>query len=132
MKNKVCQKYLRDIGKNLSCSAGVKHVLLHDFAERIYCYEAEVGEASYDKLCVEFGAPEDIAKSFEGAALSDNIRSRAKKYFVTKIIAVALAVALVAVTALLIYIIKEASGTTVVSDAYESVSGITNKITYKK
>ena len=126
MQNKVCRKYLRDVKAKLPCSGSIKHVLIKDLGERISEFAAEQ-QISYDELCLQFGTPAEVAHGFEGAEVSSDIKTRAKRYFKAKIAAAVLAALLVAVTVLLVVIIKESSGHIVASDAYE-ISGVFNRI----
>lgn len=127
LQNKVCRKYLRDVKAKLPCSGSIKQVLIKDLGERISEFAAEQ-QISYDELCLQFGAPAEVAHGFEGAEVSSDIKTRAKRYFKAKIAAAVLAALLVAVTVLLVVIIKESSGHIVASDAYE-ISGVFNDIT---
>ena len=114
MQNKVCRKYLRDVKAKLPCSGSVKQVLIKDLGERISEFAAEQ-QISYDELCDQFGTPAEVAHGFEGAEVSSDIKTRAKRYFKAKIAAAVLAALLVAVTVLLGIVIKEGSGKVVVS-----------------
>ena len=126
MQNKVCRKYLRDVKAKLPCSGSIKQMLIKDLGERISEFAAEQ-QISYDELCLQFGTPAEVAHGFEGAEVSSDIKTRAKRYFKAKIAAAVLAALLVAVTVLLVVIIKESSGHIVTSDAYE-ISGVFNRI----
>ena len=127
MQNKVCRKYLRDVKAKLPCSGSVKQVLIKELGERISEFAADRDQVSYDALCDQLGTPAEVARSFEGAEVSSDIKTRAKRYFKAKIAAAVLAALLVAVTVLLVVIIKESSGHIVASDAYE-ISGVFNRI----
>ena len=126
MQNKVCRKYLRDVKAKLPCSGSIKQMLIKDLGERISEFAAEQ-QISYDELCLQFGTPAEVAHGFEGAEVSSDIKTRAKRYFKAKIAAAVLAALLVAVTVLLVVIVKESSGHIVTSDAYE-ISGVFNRI----
>lgn len=115
MQNKVCRKYLRDVKAKLPCSGSVKQVLIKDLGERISEFAAEQ-QISYDELCLQFGTPAEVAHGFEGAEVSFDIKTRAKRYFKAKIAAAVLAALLVAVTVLLVVIVKETSGRVEVSN----------------
>ena len=115
MQNKVCRKYLRDVKAKLPCSGSVKQVLIKDLGERISEFAAEQ-QISYDELCLQFGTPAEVAHGFEGAEVSSDIKTRAKRYFKAKIAAAVLAALLVAVTVLLVVIVKETSGRVEVSN----------------
>ena len=129
--SKTAKKYLRDISKKMSCSGSLRHVLLGELRSRVYDFAAEQSAVTFESLCEQFGTPEEVAHGFDCTEVTEDIKNRAKKYFGAKISAIALAVALVAVTAFLIVIIKESSGTVTISDAHEKIVGITNNITYK-
>ena len=115
MQNKVCRKYLRDVKAKLPCSGSVKQVLIKDLGERISEFAAEQ-QISYDELCLQFGTPAEVAHGFEGAEVSSDIKTRAKRYFKAKIAAAVLAALLVAVAVLLVVIVKETSGRVEVSN----------------
>ena len=115
MQNKVCRKYLRDVKAKLPCSGSIKQVLIKELGERISEFAAEQ-QISYDELCLQFGTPAEVAHGFEGAEVSSDIKTRAKRYFKAKIAAAVLAALLVAVTVLLVVIVKETSGRVEVSN----------------
>ena len=115
MQNKVCRKYLRDVKAKLPCSGSIKQMLIKDLGERISEFAAEQ-QISYDELCLQFGTPAEVARGFEGAEVSSDIKTRAKRYFKAKIAAAVLAALLVAVTVLLVVIVKETSGRVEVSN----------------
>lgn len=115
MQNKVCRKYLRDVKAKLPCSGSVKQVLIKELGERISEFAAEQ-QISYDELCLQFGTPAEVAHGFEGAEVSSDIKTRAKRYFKAKIAAAVLAALLVAVAVLLVVIVKETSGRVEVSN----------------
>ena len=116
---KTVKKYLRDIGQKMSCSGSLRHVLLGDLRSRVYDFAAEQSAITFEALCEQFGTPEEVARSFDCTEVTEDIKNRAKKYFGAKIAAIALAVALVAVTVLLIIIVKGSSGTVEVSDVHK-------------
>lgn len=116
MQNKVCRKYLRDVKAKLPCSGSVKQVLIKDLGERISEFAADRDQVSYDELCFQLGTPAEVAHGFEGAEVSSDIKTRAKRYFKAKIAAAVLAALLVAVTVLLVVIVKETSGRVEVSN----------------
>ena len=116
MQNKVCRKYLRDVKAKLPCSGSVKQVLIKELGERISEFAADRDQVSYDELCDQLGTPAEVAHGFEGAEVSSDIKTRAKRYFKAKIAAAVLAALLVAVTVLLVVIVKETSGRVEVSN----------------
>ena len=117
--NSACRRYLHEIKATLPCFGSKAHVMIKDIREKICELDFESGEPCYEELCEQLGTPAEVARGFGGTSIDNNIKQRAKRYFKVKILAAALAVLLVAVTALLIVIIKETSGRTVISNAYE-------------
>lgn len=108
---KTVKKYLRDIGQKMSCSGSMRYALLGELRSRVYDFAVEQPAVTFEALCEQFGTPEEVARGFDCTEVTEDIKNRAKKYFGAKIAAIALAVALVAVTVFLVVVIKEKTGT---------------------
>lgn len=119
--SKTVKNYLRDIGKRMSCSGSLRHVLLGELRSRVYDFAAERSAVTFEVLCEQFGTPEQVARGFDCTEMTENIKKRAKKYFGTKIAAITLAVALVGVTLFLVIVIKEKTGIIYITNAHEII-----------
>ena len=130
---KQIRKYCSDVGKELTCSSGIKRVFISELKSRIYdfCEERSEDELTRDRLEEHFGLPKEIAQSFFSENDLTRLKKREKKNTIFLVlIAVVLLLVLSFITYFIIEVIRNSthSITTTVTPKDISIYSATSKI----
>lgn len=96
MEKKICQKnkktarqYLRLVRRTLSGSLGVKAMVMQDLRGQVFDYLDDFdGGLTIEQLIEDLGPPKEVGESYFAKRDLDDIKKRAKRYVVWRIVAI--------------------------------------------
>lgn len=96
MEKKMCQKnkktvrqYLRLVRRTLSGSLGVKAMVMQDLRGQVFDYlDGFEGGLTVEQLIEDLGPPKEVGESYLAKRDLDDIKKRAKRYVVWRIVAI--------------------------------------------
>lgn len=108
------KKYYSFIKKNLSCSFNMKSVFIKDLNDRIYEFLEENPDSTIDDIIENFGAPVEIAKSFDKD--SEYLKKKTKNRLIIEIVLLVLLITTISISCYFICtILNDLGGNTVIT-----------------
>ena len=115
--------YFKEIKKNLPCVNSTMRKMLDDLKASVNTFVVENNISDFNAVVEHFGSSEDIAKEFAMGLDNSYVKSYKFKSRVIAIVVSILAVIMVAVSALVVYIITSLENNTPVSEGTTIIYG---------
>ena len=115
--------YFKEIKKNLPCVNSTMRKMLDDLKASVNTFVVENNISDFNAVVEHFGSSEDIAKEFAMGLDNSYVKSYKFKRRVIAIVVSILAVIMVAVSALVVYIITSLENNTPVSEGTTIIYG---------
>lgn len=120
---KQLKAYFKQIKKNLPCVNSTMRKMLDDLKVSVNTFVVENDISDFNAVVEHFGSSEDIAKEFAVGLDNSYVKSYKFKRRVIAIVVSILAVIMVAVSALVVYIITSLENNTPVSEGTTIIYG---------
>ena len=120
---KQLKAYFKQIKKNLPCVNSTMRKMLDDLKASVNTFVVENNISDFNAVVEHFGSSEDIAKEFAVGLDNSYVKSYKFKRRVIAIVVSILAVIMVAVSALVVYIISMSEKNTPVSEGTTIIYG---------
>lgn len=120
---KQLKAYFKEIKKNLPCVNSTMRKMLDDLKASVNTFVVENDISDFNAVVEHFGSSEDIAKEFAVGLDNSYVKSYKFKRRVIAIVVSILAVIMVAVSALVVYIITSLENNTPVSEGTTIIYG---------
>ena len=116
---KIIKKYLNNVSESLSVQKTIKITFLRELKESIKSFVSDRKDISMEDLCQIFGSPDDISNGFANREDYEALLKKAKKVALCwAIIGIICAILLIALGLLLVWIVRESSGSVLITNNF--------------